>query len=119
VNLAEELKQHHATLAPHFNPAVLQRAVTSFQMRFEDGEDFHLMVEPDRFEFAPGAIQAPTLTLYLDKHQTFWELLKGKTDSMAAFMEGRYRADGNIVLSQLLLYLFANNNPAVAYEVQD
>ena len=119
MKLAEELAQRHSELAPHFNPAVLQRATTSFQMRFEDGEDFHLVVEPDRFKFTPGAIQAPTLTLYLDHHQTFWQLLKGNTDSMAAFMDGRYRADGNIVLSQLLLYLFQNDDPTIAYEVRD
>jgi hypothetical protein len=34
-------------------------------------------------------------------------------------MAGRYRADGNIVLSQLLLYLFRSNDRAIAYEVQD
>jgi hypothetical protein len=33
-------------------------------------------------------------------------------------MEGDFRADGNIVLSQLLLYLFKSNNPTIAYEVQ-
>ncbi|MBL6691338.1 MAG: SCP2 sterol-binding domain-containing protein [Pseudomonadales bacterium] len=119
MKLAEELKKRHSELAPRFNPAILQRPTTLFQVRFEDGEDFHLVVEPDRFEFTPGVIQSPTLTLYLDHHQTFWDLLNGKTDSMAAFMEGRYRADGNIVLSQLLLYLFAHNNPVLAYEVQD
>ena len=35
------------------------------------------------------------------------------------FMEGRYRADGNIVLSQLLLYLFKSEDDAKFYEVQD
>jgi hypothetical protein len=37
---------------------------------------------------------------------------------MHAFMDGRYRADGNIVLSQLLLYLFKSNDPTIAYEIQ-
>jgi hypothetical protein len=38
---------------------------------------------------------------------------------MQAFMDGRYRADGNIVLSQLLLYLFKSDDPTIVYEVQD
>jgi hypothetical protein len=43
----------------------------------------------------------------------------GTHDGMDAFMDGQYRADGNIVLSQLLLYLFKSADPAVAFKVQD
>lgn len=119
MNLNEKLTQHENALSPHFNPNILQRADTTFQMQFDDDEPFSLKVNDAGFRFDIGIDSAPTLTLYVDCHSTFWNLLYGKIDGMAAFMEGRYRADGNIVLSQLLLYLFANNHPAVAYEVQD
>jgi putative sterol carrier protein len=61
----------------------------------------------------------PTLTFYLDHHETCWQLLIGTQDGMEAFMKGKYRADGNIILSQLLLYLFRRPDPAVAFKVQD
>lgn len=88
-------------------------------MKFDTGDAFYLVVDAQRFGFIEGSSEAPTLTLYIDKPETLWDLLKGKTNGMAAFMDGRYRSDGNIVLSQLLLYLFAHNDPVVAYEVQD
>ena len=43
----------------------------------------------------------------------------GTMDGMVAFMTGRYRADGNIVLSQLLLYLFRSDDPTILYQVKD
>jgi putative sterol carrier protein len=38
---------------------------------------------------------------------------------MAAFMAGQYRADGNIILSQLLLYLFEKPGEVLAQQVID
>jgi hypothetical protein len=38
---------------------------------------------------------------------------------MNAFMDGSYRADGNIVLSQLILYLFRSLEPVLNYEIKD
>jgi putative sterol carrier protein len=43
----------------------------------------------------------------------------GTRDGMEAFMNGQYRADGNIVLSQLLLYLFKSADPTVVFKVKD
>lgn len=106
-------------LLPHFKPAMLQRAHTVFQFRFDNEPAFHLTVTNEKFEFSEGDATDPTLTLYVHDRQTCWDLLTGREDGMKAFVEGRYRADGNIVLSQLLLYLFKSDNPAIAYEVKD
>ena len=119
MSLNDQLKVQAAQLAPHFVPALLQRERTVFQFRFDDGDPFYLVVTIDSFEFLPGEIDSATLTLFLDEHDTCWQLLRGSIDGMNAFMEGKYRADGNIVLSQLLLYLFKSNDPTIAYQVQD
>ncbi|MCY4532330.1 MAG: hypothetical protein OXC84_08405 [Gammaproteobacteria bacterium] len=37
----------------------------------------------------------------------------GHMDGMRAFMEGKYRSDGNIVLTQLLLYAFRKGNAQI------
>lgn len=107
-------------LRPHFKPAVLQqREQTVFQFMFDEDEPFHLTVTPDDFSFESGQYESPTLTLFITDHATCWELLEGRIDGMQAFTRGLYRADGHIVLSQLLLYLFRSDNPAIAYEVRD
>lgn len=115
-NWLSELTQE---LTPHFKPAILQRDYVVFQFEFTDGEPFFLQVEVDLFAFFPGKSTEATLTLFLDCHETCRDLLSGKADGMSAFMGGRYRADGNIVLSQLLLYTFKADSPTISYEVQD
>ncbi|MEX0942005.1 MAG: SCP2 sterol-binding domain-containing protein [Pseudomonadales bacterium] len=107
------------SLAPHFKPGFLQRHHTVFQFHFESDSPFHLTVTADTFEFSTGIIDEPTVTILVDNHETLWALMDGRYDGMRAFMEGKYRADGNIVLSQLLLYLFKSNDPTNIYQVQD
>lgn len=80
---------------------------TSYQFLFERDAPLNLVVESDRFAFYSGTRDRPDITLYIDSRQTLEALLRGELDGMDAFMSGRYRADGNIVLSQLLLYQFA------------
>jgi putative sterol carrier protein len=117
--LSELLTEKQKMFEPHFKPGLLQRTSTVFQFRFAEDEDFFLSVSPDKFSFNEGSATDPTLTLYLDHHETCWQLLMGTRDGMTAFMNGQYRADGNIVLSQLLLYLFKSDDPTVVFKVQD
>ena len=117
--LSELLTEKQKTFEPHFKPDLLQRTSTVFQFRFTSGEDFFLSVSQNSFSFKEGRASNPTLTLFLDHHETCWQLLIGKYDGMDAFMNSQYRADSNIVLSQLLLYLFKSADPAVAFKVQD
>ncbi len=117
--LTQTLADRSAEMAPHFQPAFLQRQQASFQFLFDSGEPFHLEVEGTSFEFSPGEARQPTITLYIKDHATCWNLLDGSMDGMNAFMDGSYRADGNIVLSQLILYLFRRAEPAFGYEIQD
>ncbi|MGV0036632.1 MAG: hypothetical protein ACNYPE_17385 [Candidatus Azotimanducaceae bacterium WSBS_2022_MAG_OTU7] len=117
--LSKLLTEKQKEFEPHFKPGLLQRTSTVFQFRFSEDEDFYLAVSPDLFNFIEGIAAEPTLTLYMDQHKTCWQLLIGTRDGMEAFMNGQYRADGNIVLSQLLLYLFKSDDPTVVFKVQD
>ena len=117
--LSKLLNEKQKALEPYFKPDLLQRNSTVFQFRFTTDENFFLSVSQNSFIFSEGSASNPTLTLYLDYHETCWQLLMGTRDGMEAFMNGQYRADGNIVLSQLLLYLFKSADPIVAFKVQD
>lgn len=117
VHLLESLSRK---LKPHFRSHFLQRDLAVFQFQFDqNGSPFNLTVWPEDFEFKEGEHSSPTITLYVDNHELCIELLCGKVDGMEAFMNGSYRSDGNIVLSQLLLYLFEDQNPVNIYQVQD
>jgi putative sterol carrier protein len=117
--LRAALDDKRQLLARSFNPQVLQRDDVIFQFIFDHELPFHLVIESSSVDLVAGKCPQPTIQLYIDTHATCWGLLEGEIDGMQAFMTGRYRADGNIVLSQLLLYLFRSNDRAIAYEVQD
>ena len=116
--MSKALEARAAALAPHFKAGFLPAELTTFQFEFDDGEAFYLEVNEGGFSFTSGYHQAPTILLNISDHETCWGLLDGRIDGMQAFMEGRYRANGNIVLSQLLLYLFKSNDPTIVYEIQ-
>lgn len=121
LDLEQLLSSKAAEFAPHYKPGFLSREETVFQFHFTDptaSEPFYLYVTPGSFEFKAGEHSAPTLKVQVSDLETCWGLLDGRLDGMKAFMEGKYRADGNIVLSQLLLYLFKSNDPTIAYEIQ-
>ncbi|MEX2326552.1 MAG: SCP2 sterol-binding domain-containing protein, partial [Pseudomonadales bacterium] len=92
---------------------------TVFQFHFVCDCPFLLTVTGVTLVFSTGMIDEPTVTIFVNNHETLWALMDGRYDGMRAFMEGKYRADGNIVLSQLLLYLFKSNDPTNIYQVQD
>lgn len=107
-------------LKPHFRPRFLQRNLTIYQFRFDQCQDpFHLIVTAEQFEFQPGEHPEPTTIMQFRDNQLCFHLLKGEADGMKAFMEGTYRANGHIVLSQLLLYLFRDQKQIDIYQVQD
>lgn len=117
--LAASLAEMNEALLPGYSPALLQRQEALFQFLFDQGEPFHLHADQEGFVFHAGEAPAPTIRLYLPDHAMCWRLLTGKANGMDAFMAGAYRADGNIVLSQILLHLFHSAPPTVAYQVQD
>ena len=119
VPLEALLDEKKKELAPHYKPGFLHRRLTVFQFYFDEDAPFYLVASEDEFEFTPGVYDAPTMSLFIDTHDTCWGLIQGHLDGMKMFMEGRYRSDGNIVLSQLLLYLFKSEDDAKFYEVQD
>jgi putative sterol carrier protein len=117
--LSQDLQDLTRFVRPHFKKGFLHQRQTIFQFSFKDQEPFYLTVESDNFSFEPGIHDTPTMTLFIENHETAFQLLRGTIDGMRAFIEGKYRADGNIVLSQLLLYLFKPDDPTDIYLVMD
>jgi putative sterol carrier protein len=119
--MLEDLLEHKTTrLNERLQPLLVERAVTHFQFYFTRGEPFHLTVAGRRCHLKAGTASDPDINLFLDCHQTCWDLLEGQLNGMQAFLEGKYRSDGNIVLSQLLLYLFdPSTNNGTLHELSD
>lgn len=108
--LEDFLGRLYEQLLPNFNPSLLgdlaNHGPLIIQFRFDSDDPFCLTIDGSDFLFKSGESHAPTITLFLDNRHSCAELLTGAADGMQQFMKGKYRADGNIVLSQLLLYVF-------------
>jgi len=118
-NLERELQELTLFVRPHFKNGFLHQDRSVFQFSFETAEPFYLVVEVNEFAFKHGIHEHPQVTLFIESHKTAYRLLTGSMDGMHAFMQGSYRSDGNIVLSQLLLYLFKSDDPTEFYQVRD
>jgi putative sterol carrier protein len=76
-----------------------------FQYRLDDGGPWYVAVADGRCTVTEGESDAPTVTLSMDS-QTLGEIMSGELDGMSAFMGGRVRADGDIMIATQLASLF-------------
>ncbi|SFG70066.1 SCP2 sterol-binding domain-containing protein [Neptunomonas qingdaonensis] len=97
-NIFEEMKNR-------FNSAAAAGLDVVFQYQIDDGEPYHVTVSEGNCVVAQGEHDEPSVTLSMDS-QTLQEVISGETDGMQAFMTGRIRADGDIMLATRLTALF-------------
>lgn len=76
-----------------------------FQFEIEDGDSYFLNVEDGKCEMGEGEHDDPTVTLEMDL-ATLQAVMDGSLDGMAAFMQGKIRADGDIMLATKLTQIF-------------
>ena len=70
-----------------------------------DGEMHHLSVANGECQLAEGEHDDPTVTLIMD-HETLNEIISGELNGMQAFMAGRLRTEGDMMLATRLSDLF-------------
>lgn len=70
-----------------------------------DGETHHLSVADGECKLAVGEHDEPTVTLIMDQ-ATLDEIISGELNGMQAFMAGRLRTEGDMMLATRLSDLF-------------
>lgn len=76
-----------------------------FQFDLDDADNYHVSIADGRCELAAGEHDEPTVTLGMDL-ETLQDVMSGELDGMAAFMQGKIRADGDIMLATKLNQIF-------------
>jgi len=82
-----------------------------FQFMLDDDSDFYLEIENQQCVAAKGEHDDPNITLIMDA-ETIIEVVNGDLDGMSAFMQGRLRAEGNLLLAPKLGQLFSREKQA-------
>ncbi len=77
-----------------------------FQFDIEDGGTYHLVVKDGTCELITGANDNPNVTLLMNT-DTMKGVLSGELNGMQAFMTGKLRAEGDMMLAAKLGELFS------------
>lgn len=76
-----------------------------FQFNVEDGNNYYVVIKNNQCEIAAGDHGDPSVTLIMNK-ATLKDVLTGEEDGMQAFMAGKLRAEGDMMLATKLSTLF-------------
>jgi len=76
-----------------------------FQFELDDAEDHYVMVSNGECQLNLGEHDDAAVTLSMDT-ETLAAVMSGELDGMQAFMQGKIRADGDIMLATKLTEIF-------------
>lgn len=76
-----------------------------FQFDLDDADNYNIEVNDGACKLAEGEHDDATVTLAMDL-ETLKDVMSGELDGMAAFMQGKIRADGDIMLATKLTQIF-------------
>ncbi|KXJ57718.1 SCP2 sterol-binding domain-containing protein [Neptuniibacter pectenicola] len=78
----------------------------TFQFTLDDEQDFHITIAEGACSIHEGEHPDPNVTLIMDA-ETMVDVITGQKDGMSAFMTGKLRAEGNVMLATKLSKLFS------------
>lgn len=76
-----------------------------FQFDLDDADSWHLIIKDGTCNMVDGTHDDPSVTLTMDM-ATMEAVMSGKMEGMQAFMMGKLRAEGNMMLATKLTALF-------------
>ena len=88
-----------------FNPAAAQGLDLVFGFRIDENKHFNLVVKDGTCELVEGENPDANVTLVTDG-ETMEGIVSGETDGMQAFMSGKLRTEGDMMLAMKLSELF-------------
>ena len=92
-------------LASAFNADAADDLEATFQFKIDGDDDFYITIEDEACAASMGEHDDPDITMMMDV-DTLKEVVSGDLDGMQAFMGGRLKAEGDVMLGTRLGQLF-------------
>jgi putative sterol carrier protein len=70
--------------------------------------DIRARIVDQQLTIDPRDCPAPDVTFYFDDLDTAWRILLGEANAIEAFMQGRFRADGYLMMAFRLMEMFGS-----------
>ncbi|MEH6822704.1 MAG: SCP2 sterol-binding domain-containing protein [Motiliproteus sp.] len=96
-------------LPSKFQPDAAQGLSVVFQFLIDDSRYFNLNIADQQCTISDLEHPDPDVTLIMDS-QTFIDVIEGELGGTSAFMSGRLRAEGDIMLATKLTSLFKRSH---------
>ncbi|MFC3293474.1 SCP2 sterol-binding domain-containing protein [Modicisalibacter luteus] len=93
------------SLKSRFDPDAAQGMDDIFQFNISDAENYYLVVQDGTMDVHQGEHDDPSVTLSTDS-STLKGVMNGDINGMQAFMSGKLKASGNLMLATKLTNLF-------------
>ena len=97
-------------LVAKFQPEAAADMDAVFQIDIEDDQPYIIEIKDGTCEVSQGEHPDPEVTLIMDS-ETFIDIIYGDLGGTFAFMSGRLRAEGDVMLATKLSSLFKRSNP--------
>ncbi|MBN8411319.1 SCP2 sterol-binding domain-containing protein [Halomonas cupida] len=95
------------SLRSRFNPDAAKGMNEVFQFHFSDVEDYYVVIDDGALDIQQGEHDDPSVSLSMSS-ETLKGIMQGNINGMTAFMTGKLKATGNIMLATRLTDLFPN-----------
>lgn len=89
----------------HFNAEAASGINAVFQYEFSDDDNYYVVIEDGTKDIQQGDHDSPTVTISTDIG-TLVGTSNGSINGMQAFMSGKLKATGNVILAQKMQALF-------------
>ena len=106
LKILDLLNKRKVLLSEMYKGEVLDRDLVVFQIAIDSKPAIFLEASRKEFLFKSETTSNPDVTLFFDAPETLLAVLLNEANANDLFLKGLYRSDGNIILSQLFLYLF-------------
>ncbi|TDJ25985.1 MAG: hypothetical protein E2O54_08850 [Gammaproteobacteria bacterium] len=99
--LAEEL-------AKRFRPQAAQGLRMDIRLAIGGSDDVFLALDDGHLDVGLATISEPDVSFLFSDMDTAWRILSGRENAIDAFMQGRFRADGYLMMAFKLMEIFGS-----------
>ena len=94
-----------AKMDENFNAEASTGIDAVFQQEFSDDDNYYVVVKDGEKDIQQGTHDSPSVTISTDV-ATLVGIVDGSVNGMQAFMSGKLKASGNVILAQKMQTLF-------------
>jgi putative sterol carrier protein len=103
ISVEQLIRNHEKAFQPEKAGGV--DAIIQYHLTGDEGGDWIIELKDGKCKVAPGIAENPKMSLTADAEE-FRDILLGKMDGMAAFMQGKLKLTGDLNLAMKLTSMF-------------